>query len=62
MCKEESNIEIDSRPGHGRPIIVLKEEEFEKLMEAIHAWGEPHLRLRYGRRVFIIWGEHIFVH
>jgi hypothetical protein len=24
-----SNIEIDSRPGDGRPIIILKDEEFE---------------------------------
>jgi hypothetical protein len=62
MRKDTFDIVVDSRPGDGGPIIILKNEEFEKLMEAIRAWGEPHLKLRYGRRLFVMWREHIFVH
>jgi len=57
-------VEIDATPdlSKHKPIVILKQEEFAKLLTNLETMKEPWIAMKFNDTIFVIWNELIFLH
>lgn len=60
----EKIIEIDATPDliKYKPIVILKEEEFAKLINVLNCMKTAWLAMRFNNTIFLFWGDLVFLH
>jgi len=60
----EKIIEIDATPDliRYKPIVILKEEEFAKLINVLNCMKTAWLTMRFNNTLFLFWGNLVFLH
>jgi len=61
---DQKLIEIDSTPdlNKHKTVVILKQEEFAKLLTQLEAMKEPWIAMKFNDTIFIVWNELIFLH
>jgi hypothetical protein len=62
--RDEKLIEIDNTPdlSQHKPIVILKREEFVKLLTNLEVLKESWIAMRFNDSIFVVWRELIFLH
>jgi hypothetical protein len=57
-------VEIDATPdlSKHKPIVILKQEEFAKLLTNLENMKEPWIAMKFIDTIFVVWNELIFLH
>jgi hypothetical protein len=57
-------IEVDATPdlSKHKPVVILKWEEFEKLLKNLESMKEPWIAMKFNDTIFVVWNELIFLH
>ncbi|MGB9756166.1 MAG: hypothetical protein ACPLVJ_00070 [Candidatus Bathyarchaeales archaeon] len=57
-------IEVDATPdlSKHKPVVILKPEEFAKLLTNLDDMKEPWIAMKFNDTIFVIWNELIFLH
>jgi hypothetical protein len=57
-------IEVDATPdlSKHKPVVILKLEEFEKLLTNLESMKEPWIAMKFNDTIFVVWNELIFLH
>jgi hypothetical protein len=58
----EKLIEVDTMPDLSKPIVILKREEFVKLLMNLGVLDESWIAMKFNDNVFVAWRELIFLH
>ena len=60
----EKIIEIDATPDliKYKPIVILKEEEFAKLINVLNCMKTAWIAMRFNNTIFLFWGDLVFLH
>ena len=61
---DQKLIEIDSTPdlSKHKTVVILKQEEFVKLLTQLEAMKEPWIAMKFNDTIFVVWNELIFLH
>lgn len=62
--RKERLIEIDATPDLNKykPIVILKREEFTKLVNHLDTMKTSWLAMKFNKSIFLFWGELVFLH
>ena len=57
-------IEIDTTPDLSKykPVVILKQEEFAKLLTNLETMKEPWIAMKFNDTIFLVWKELIFLY
>ena len=57
-------VEVDATPdlSKHKPVVILKPEEFAKLLTNLETMKEPWIAMKFNDTIFVIWNELIFLH
>jgi len=57
-------IEVDATPdlSKHKPVVIFKQEEFEKLLTNLESMKEPWIAMKFNDTIFVVWNELIFLH
>lgn len=57
-------IEIDTTPDLSKykPVVILKQEEFAKLLTNLETMKEPWIAMKFNDIIFLVWKELIFLY
>ena len=57
-------VEIDATPDLVRykPIVILKEQEFTKLVNLLDEMKVAWIAMKFNRTIFLFWGNLVFLH
>ncbi|MGB9693930.1 MAG: hypothetical protein ACPLYF_03715 [Fervidobacterium sp.] len=57
-------VEVDATPdlSKHKPVVILKPEEFTKLLTNLDDMKEPWIAMKFNDTIFVIWNELIFLH
>jgi hypothetical protein len=57
-------VEVDATPdlSKHKPIVILKSEEFAKLLTNLETMKEPWIAMKFNDTIFVVWNELIFLH
>jgi hypothetical protein len=57
-------VEVDATPdlSKHKPVVILKLEEFAKLLTNLETMKEPWIAMKFNDTIFIVWNELIFLH
>jgi hypothetical protein len=57
-------IEVDATPdlSKHKPVVILKKEEFAKLLTNLDDMKEPWIAIKFDDTIFVIWNGLIFLH
>lgn len=57
-------VEVDTTPDLDKykPIVILKIQEFAKLVKNLHDMKEPWIAMKFNDSIFLVWREMVFLH
>jgi len=57
-------VEVDATPdlSKHKPVVILKPEEFAKLLTNLDDMKEPWIAMKFNDTIFVVWNELIFLH
>ena len=57
-------VEVDATPdlSKHKPVVILKPEEFAKLLTNLDDMKEPWIAMKFNDTIFVVWKELIFLH
>jgi len=57
-------VEVDATPdlSKHKPVVILKPEEFVKLLTNLETMKEPWIAMKFNDTIFVVWKELIFLH
>lgn len=57
-------IEVDATPdlSKHKPVVILKQEEFAKLLTNLESMKEPWIAMKFNDTIFVVWNDLIFLH
>jgi len=57
-------VEVDTTPDLDKykPIVILRVQEFERLVTNLRAMKEPWIAMKFNNSIFLVWREMVFLH
>lgn len=57
-------VEVDATPdlSKHKPVVILKPEEFAKLLTNLDDIKEPWIAMKFSDTIFVVWNDLIFLH
>ncbi|MEM3629559.1 MAG: hypothetical protein QXU46_06265 [Candidatus Bathyarchaeia archaeon] len=57
-------VEVDATPDMSKhkPVVILKQEEFAKLLTNLESMKEPWIAMKFNDTIFVVWNDLIFLH
>jgi len=57
-------VEVDATPdlSKHKPVVILKPEEFAKLLTNLDDMKEPWIAMKFNDTIFVVWNELILLH